>query len=295
MKAGWIVMTSAALFALSCAEEPESVASDEEEILQLVAASPETVMGDLEGQGPAGGRDSILPEAWWRSLSAEGSWDLVFENDPAVGVCTLSVSRTLTGSLHIDVVHDGVLDPGTKPFTHLRQRRVIVERQGESSDPYAGWVLTHVTPAVHSLAEGTQEVFVASMALYSGEDLLWECTDPDAFYAVDGGLPVLEPGTLVRLEAEVVHAGPVYEPPLLVYAHGPCPTWPRHWMNDEGLYGDLVAGDGVYSYEWYAEESSQYWYVAVDVIDADTMLDQVEDDYDAGAWSMVARKEQGGT
>jgi len=48
--------------------------------------------------------------------------------------------------------------------------------------------------------------------------------------------------------------------------------------------------DGVFSYEWYVEESSEHWYVAVDVIDADTMLDQVEDDYDAGGWSIVALK-----
>jgi hypothetical protein len=281
------------VLALSCAQDPEDSATDEEEILQLIAQSSESSMGSLDGQGLSGGsKDSVYPEGWWRTLSSDGAWELVFENDPATGICTVTVNRSLNGVLNIDVVHDGERDPGATPFTHLRQRRVIVARQGESGDPYSGWVLTHITPAVYSLGSSIpQEVFVASMAVYAGDDMLWECTDPETFYPVDGGLPVLEPGTLIRLEAEVIHTNPVYTPPLVVYAHGPCPVWPRHWMNDAGLYGDRAAGDGIYSYEWYAEESSEHWYIAVDVLDSDTMIDQDEDDYDAGAWGIFALKE----
>lgn len=276
----------------SCVEDPETTLSDQENILQLIAQSGAMDMGGMDGQGPSGqDRDIAWPEYWWRTRDSEGAWDLVCGNDPATGICTVTVNRSLDGTLNIDVVHDGILDPGTKPFTHLRQRQVIVERTGESSAPYGGWVLTHITPALHSLEQGeVQEVFVSSMKVCSGDDVIWECNDPGTFYPVDGGLPVLQPGSLVRLEAEVVHTAPVFEPPLLVYAHGPCPVWPRHWMNDDGLYGDRTAGDGVFSYEWYAEETSEHWYVAVDVIDADTMLDQVEDDYDAGGWSIVALK-----
>ena len=69
--------------------------------------------------------------------------------------------------------------------------------------------------------------------------------------------------------------------------HGPCPLWPRHILYDDGNYGDQTAGDGVYSYEWYAEDTIDgHWGISADVIDADTFADQTEDDYDSHAWGM---------
>ena len=59
-------------------------------------------------------------------------------------------------------------------------------------------------------------------------------------------------------------------------------------MYDNGEFGDQTADDGVYTYEWYAEDTQYHhrWGIAADVIDADTMEDSVEEDYDSGAWGM---------
>jgi len=203
------------------------------------------------------------------------------------------VRHQLAAEFNIDLSDDGVINPAQKPISDQRTRRLIVERTGSQSDPYGGWELTHITPAQFSLDSGLeQEVYVSSMAVYSGDQLLWECSDPETFYSVEDGLPVLEPGTSVRLEAQVLHTAPLYEPACFVFAHGPCPVWPRHWMNDSGLWGDRVAGDGIYSYEWYVEASSDHWFVAVDVIDAETMNDETQDDYDSGAWGIMALRSQ---
>jgi hypothetical protein len=289
---GKLVVAAAimALTATGCVQDPEIVLSDTDHIEDLLGGSSLVAMTPLEGRGErGGGREAEFPEHWWRSLTSEEPMEFLLENDPAAGICTVTVTRTLEAVFNIDVTHDGVLNPGVKPVSDIRCRRVILRRTGEETDPYGGWEVTHITPAVFSLNSGLQQqVFVQSMALYSGDELLWECGSPDTFYSVEDGLPVLEPGTLVRIEAEVLHTDPVYEPPYYVYVHGPCPVWPRHWMNDEGLWGDLAAGDGVFSYEWYVEGTSDHWFVAVDVLDADTMLDQEEDDYDSGAWGILA-------
>ncbi len=281
-----------ALLSMGCVEDPPLEVSDEANIQQLVASSGIVRMQPLDGQGGDEGKSVEMPEFWFREIISESSMELIFENDPAIGTCTLTVIRPIYAQLNIDVIHDGEFEPGTKSIVDVRTRRLIVERRNEGTAPHGGWVLTHITPAEYALdSDIPQEVFVQSMALYSGDELIWECSSSDTFYSVEDGLPVLVPGTLVRLESEVLHANPQMEPDCFVFAHGPCPTWPRHFMNDDGLFGDITPGDGIFTYEWYVEGTSDRWFIAVDVIDADTMADQVEEDYDSGAWGIFALKE----
>ncbi len=267
--------------------------SDSDHIHNLLSSNGTVEMRPLDSQGEDGdGKDGSHPEFWYRHLSNEEvSFDVILENDPSTGICTVTVVRNLYADFYIDVVHDGEFNPGIKPISDIRTRRAIVERYDDVS-VHGGWVLTHITPAEYSLnSDIPQEVFIQSMKIYKGDDLTWECDSPDTFYDVETGLPVIESGELIRLEVEVLHTNPQYDPEFYLYAHGPCPSWPRHFMNDEGLWGDRVEGDGIYSYEWYAEASSEHWFIAADIIDADTMLDQEEDDYDSGAWGMIALKE----
>ncbi len=276
-----------------CVQEPSGELSDSENIQNLISTNDYVTMSPLEGQGESGGdgKDDEFPEHWWRELNNEGAFEFIVENDPAAGICTVTVIRNLNADFNIDLTHDGIINPGIKPISDIRTRRLIVERTGDNTAPHGGWELTHITPAEYSLNSGIpQEVFIQSMRIYEGDELTWECESPDTFYSIEDGLPVLEDGTLVRLEVEVLHTNPQYEPAYYVYAHGPCPVWPRHWMNDAGLWGDRVADDGVYSYEWYIEGSSEHWFIAADIIDADTMLDEEEDDYDSGAWGIRALK-----
>lgn len=275
-----------------CIQEPADELSDSENIQNLLSGNSYVRMSPLDGQGESGGgKGNEFPEHWWRELNTEGSYELIMENDPEIGICTVTVIRNLNADFNIDLSHDGIVNPGIKPINDIRTRRLIVERTGDEIAPHGGWVLTHVTPAEFSLNSGiTQEVFIQSVKIYEGDDLTWKCDSQDTFYSIEDGLPVLEPGTLIRLEVEVLHTNPQYTPAYYVFAHGPCPTWPRHWMNDEGLWGDRTAGDGVYSYEWYVEESSEHWFIAADIIDADTMLDEEEEDYDSGAWGILALK-----
>lgn len=286
MKKAILAASAALAVALAgCGQDPEP--TDEDYIIALVGASPYTQDGSLNGQGGSGQDDVGLPEAWWRELTGVGQPTVLFENDPVTGVCTLTVQRPLIAELNIDVVWDGQLAPGTKDIEAVRTRRVVVVKTGDTSAPYGGWAVSAVTPAEFTLSSGIeQEVFVQSMALYAEDSLVWECDSPDEFFQIPGGLPSVEFGSLCRLEVTVLHSNPVETPPYFVYVHGPLPTWQRHLMYDNGTMGDLVADDGVYTYEWYAEDTIEPRVIAADVIDADTFADQTEQDYDSGAWSM---------
>lgn len=286
-----IAVSSGVLILIAgCAQDPQL--TDEDHIYQLLSSSNLVKMGALEGQGEdMDGKDSTgvdLPEAWWRELTDEGYFQVLITGTTEAGICTVTITHNLYADLYIDVVHDLVIDPGVKTIEDLRVRRVIVERTGDpSSASHGGWTVQSITPAEFSLLNsGDQEVFIESMKLYRGEELLLDCTSPDQFIDIED-LPALSEGELVKLEVTVLHTNPQYEPAYFVYVHGPCPIWPRHLMYDDGNFGDVTAGDGIYTYEWYVEDSFIYfhkWRIAADIIDADTMADQVEEDYDSGAW-----------
>ena len=292
MKRRTLIAVSSVVLILiaSCAQDPEI--TDEDHIYQLLSSSNLVKMGALEGQDDGlDGKDSTgvdLPEIWWRELTNEGDFQIVIAGTPEAGICTVTVTHNLYANFYIDVVHDLVIDPGMKTIEALRLRRVIVERTGNpSATPHGGWTIQSITPAEFSLLNSAdQEVFIESMKLYRGAELLLDCTSPDQFFDIED-LPELSEGELVKLEVTVLHTNPQYEPPYFVFVHGPCPTWPRHLMYDDGNFGDATAGDGIYTYEWYVEDSFIYyhkWRIAADIIDADTMADQVEEDYDSGAW-----------
>lgn len=276
------------LIAGGCVQEPEM--TDQDHIYSLLSSSSVVAMGALDGQGQdGGGKDVGLPEAWWREIAGEGSFSVFLENDPAAGVCTVTVTRNLDAVFNIDVIHDGILDPGEKTIEDYRSRRAILERIGDASAPHGGWELIALTPATYGLRnESQQEVFIVDMKLYRDGELIWECNNPEQFYSVDTEIPVISEGDFLRFEAEAIHTSPSFEPEFFIFVHGPCPTWPRHLLYDNGEYGDQTADDGVYTYEWYAEDTQFHhrWGIAADVIDADTMEDSEEEDYDSGAWGM---------
>ena len=282
-----IIAAATILLLASCGTDPEL--SDADYVLELVAESEYAGMDPLTSRGGGGKVGSPQPEGWYREKTGEGDREITLWNDPSTGVCTLTVQRTLQGTLNIDVIHDGEWNPGEKSISDIRTRHMILERSGGSTDPHGGWQVRAITVGEHALASGapaSQEVEVESMRLYRNGEQIWYADDREAFFDVNTALPEVQEGDLLRLEAELSHLNPVEDPPFLAYVHGPCPVWQRHPMNDDGLYGDRVAGDGIHSYEWYAENVERNHFVAADVLDMDTMDDQTEENYDSSAWGI---------
>ena len=289
MKKQIIVSAAAAMvIAAGCVESPDI--TDSEWISELVASSELSSTSNLDGSGDPGessksAEEVSVPEFWYRRLLNEPYPEIILENDPAAGVCTVTVIHNLTAEFVIDTEWNGVFEPGTKAISDTRYVRLILEKM-EDETSHGGWKIVSATPAEHMLTEGDQEVFISSMSLYKNGEMIWQCNDPGTFYQVDSELPELLEGDFVRMETTVEHLNPLYDPPFFVIAHGPLSGHSRHLMYDNGLYGDEVAKDGIYSYEWYVEYTGEHQRIAVDVIDADTFADQTEEDYDSGAWGI---------
>jgi hypothetical protein len=133
------------VLAAGCVQEPSAELTDSENIQSLLSGNSYVRMTPLEGQGESGdgGKDNGLPEHWWRELSSEGSFEVILENDPEMGICTVTVIRNLSANFNIDVTHDGVLNPGIKSISDIRTRRHIVENTGLSTDPHGGCFLQY--------------------------------------------------------------------------------------------------------------------------------------------------------
>lgn len=275
------------ILAAGCTQSPEL--TDQDWITELVSGSEIAQTSNLNGTGDPvdskSGGEVDVPEYWFRQITSEPAPEIILENDPAAGVCTVTVIHQVLAELVIDTVHDGVYQPGSKEIEDTRFLRLVVVKD-ENEDINGGWRIASVTPAEHILTGEGQDVFISSMSIYKDDQLIWECTDPGDFYDVNTGLPQLLEGDLVRMEVTVNHLDPEYDPAYFVIAHGPLSVHNRHLMFDNGLFGDLTAGDGIYSYQWYVEYTGLHQRIAADVIDADTFADQTEDDYDAGAWGI---------
>ena len=224
-----------------------------------------------------------LPRFWWRGdLERLGrTVDIHIEN----GVADVKVVHDIAGTFFIADEVDGVLILWGKPFED------IVTRYAQFTRSSWGWRLTAISPVEFALAESEQQTaFIDSVRAYSGDELVWEATDPATLFTVKEGLPVFTHGEEVRVEATVINtADNGWDPPQFVFLHRPGPSISgrrtRDRMFDDGTNGDLVAGDGVYTRIYTIGPCRGRHFAAVDVIDAATFM-VFEAPYDSGAWGM---------
>jgi hypothetical protein len=224
-----------------------------------------------------------LPRFWWRGdLERLGrEIDIHIEN----GIADVKVSHDIAGTFFIaDEVGDVMVLWG-KPFEDL------VTRYARFTKEPWGWVLSAISPVEFALAEGEEQtVFIEAFRAYSGDELVWEATEPSSLYTVTSGLPIFTHGAEIRVEATVSNTSESgWEPSRYVFLHRPGPyitgRRTRNIMFDDGTNGDLVADDGIYTRIYTIGPCRGRHFAAVDVIDAATFM-ELEAPYNSGAWGM---------
>ena len=224
-----------------------------------------------------------LPRFWWRGdLERLGrEIDIHIEN----GIADVKVSHDIAGTFFIaDEVGD-VLVLWGKPFEDL------VTRYARFTKEPRGWKLSAISPVEFALAKGEEQtVFIEAFKAYSGDELIWEATEPASLYTVTSGLPIFTSGDEIRVEATVSNTSESeWEPSQFVFLHRPGPhitgRRTRDIMFDDGTNGDLVAGDGIYTRMYTIGPCRGRHFAAVDVIDAATFM-KLEAPYNSGAWGM---------
>jgi hypothetical protein len=224
-----------------------------------------------------------LPRFWWRGdLERLGrEIDIHIEDN----VARVTVVHDVAGTFYIADTTGDALYLWGKPFEDM------VTRHAEFLKTAKGWILTAISPVQFTLAESNiQTVAIEAVRAFSGDELVWEATDPSTLYTVTEGLPIFTHGDEIRVEATVSNSsGAGWEPDSFVFLHRPGPHISgrrnRDLMFDDGTNGDMVAGDGVFTRVYTVGPCRGRHFAAVDVIDSATFM-EIEAPYNSVAWGM---------
>jgi len=271
------VVESDAFFIDSVTETDE----DEDEAAQAQAEAYEGQVSLASLSSEPGTAE--LPRFWWRGDLERLGRDINIHIEG--GIADVKVSHDIAGTFFIaDEVGDVMVLWG-KPFEDL------VTRYAQFTKKTWGWKLTAISPVEFALADGNmQTVFIDALRAYSGDELVWEATEPSTLYSVTEGLPTFTHGDEIRVETTVRNTSVSgWEPSQFVFLHRPGPhitgRRTRDIMFDDGTNGDLVAGDGTYTRLYTIGPCRGRHFAAVDVIDAATFM-ELDASYNSGAWGM---------
>jgi hypothetical protein len=271
------------LAALSCSSST-GPSDDEEDVRNLVNDKYKAYFDDGSaygggkpgGDGLAGGllardAEATLPLAWWRTLTYAERTIYITLEAPYTTAGVL-VEDELRGLMYIDRSDNKVLDPGSKPFEVMRKRHATFER-ATTDEP---WELKALSPAVYSLKEkGRQTVTITSVRLMTagGYDR--------TFTNMQEPIPLAELPRVAEDEkvSYVVKAKNTsaegWVPKSFGFLHH---DWLRYNMADKGNQTyegrfDVTAQPGIR-------------HSGVSVLDAGTLQNESEDDYNADGWSL---------
>jgi hypothetical protein len=139
-----------------------------------------------------------LPRFWWRGdLERLGrEIDIHIEDN----VARVTVVHDVAGTFYIADTTGDALYLWGKPFEDM------VTRHAEFLKTAKGWILTAISPVQFTLAESNiQTVAIEAVRAFSGDELVWEATDPSTLYTVTGG----ETGTSCSMTGPTVTWSPV--------------------------------------------------------------------------------------
>lgn len=203
---------------------------------------------------------------------------------------SVKVTDKVSGNIYVDNTPDTILNPWHKPFNDT------ITRYAEFVKVLPGhWNLTKISPVDVDLTDSTkQTVEIQKVTASVNGATVWEAASSSTLYAVPNGLPTFKPNDVVLVEAQVSNskATSACNPPTYVFLHRPgllCPFGRcRDIMFDDGTNGDKAAGDGVFSRTYSIGHHIGYHFAAVDVIDAETYMNDTTD-YNSTAWGMPYR------
>jgi hypothetical protein len=258
--------------------------SDDEDVRNLINDKYKAYFddGSAYGGGKPGGEDlaagpanrdaeATLPIFWWRSLTYAKRTVYVTVEAPYTTAGVI-VEDDLKGIMYVDRSDNKILDPGSKPFAVVRTRHATFER-ATTDEP---WELTAISPAVYAVAEqGRQTVTITSVRLVTAGGYDRTFTDMEEQLPL-AELPRVAHGEKVSVTVKAGNASSeAWVPKSFGFLHH---EWQRFNMADKGNR----TYEGAYNIT--AEPGIRHG--GVSVIDAGTLQNEAEDDYNADGWSL---------
>lgn len=221
---------------------------------------------------------------------------------PDSGRALVKVTVHFNGWFYVDRTDDGIRNPGRKPLRDMVTRYALFRKiwfhpDSTSADSLFGWRLLAISPSRFSMTDPTrQTVNITSVTLSDANHTL-TITEPGVLLKLrpgaDPAIPFFRSGQTVKVEARVTNTDAGFLPSEFVYLHVPtvARAFPgprdraRIRMWDNGQNGDATAGDGVYTVIWTVRDWGVH-HAAVDIINARTLQDETDDDYNSTAWGI---------
>jgi hypothetical protein len=227
-----------------------------------------------DGLVPGGGSrdaEATLPVFWWRSLTYAQRTIYVTIEAPYTTAGVI-VEDELKGVMYVDRTDNKILDPGSKPFHVMRTRHATFER-ATTDEP---WELTAISPAVYAVAEeGRQTVTITGVRVVTenGYDRTFE--DMEEKIPL-GELPRVSHGEKISVTVKAENtSNEGWVPRSFGFLHH---DWRRYDMADKG--------NRTYEGEYNITAEPGVRHNGVSVIDAGTLQNEAEDDYNADGWSL---------
>ena len=320
MKRRWSIAAVAALgliaaLTLSCDKNPTQAvdrSADEAAIRAILSADVDVFhelgLDDGGAQAPAydatglpKASDYIEPVRFGR----RGKYTLESLNIDFFGVpgepdtlAIATITKTFTGTFVVvardtDSTTPEVFKVYEKPVRTTVVRKAKLRRVGYTDSPQRNWRLVAVTMSESVSEQAT--INVASLTIEAPGQEPIVVSDPLEYWMErQQGLPSFAHGDTVKVFVALTNSNRYPpEPGTTVLVHFGVDRWlqrARRPLNDQGLYPDAVAGDGVFSGFWVVKHGQGLRHAVVDVIDNGTIYDDAAP-YNSVCWGMVYGRE----
>ncbi len=256
-------LTTLMLFAYGCADQEDSVPADVAEIQDLIKEDADGLYGiDMAAEEDSSDfsgamektADDINTRAFWRRVQLRRTELDVTKIGEDTAVATLTFRMRGHLVIRARVGDTGVFAKYFKPLDHSFQRKIRFVRNVVDSTTY--WRKDGITPAYGISDNGTLSLNGPVVMTINRHDTIHTVTmtDPANHYFRFSNLPKWGPDDLIKIEVPVANSNTDDSPfgsahrgrfgNVLSRRHTP--------FHDDGLNGDSVSGDGIYTAQWTA-------------------------------------------
>ncbi|MBX7150201.1 hypothetical protein K1X84_01075 [bacterium] len=273
-----MLLLGLSLYGISCSDNNDSLTVDEASIQEEIETDADEIYGvDIMNEEDPSNFATIASgsETLAKSLSAI---------EPVAYGRRLRHARIVRDRLDVQVSDDGMTATATiryllrgqfvirtrdtnnnvrgfyfKPLVHKMERKIRFVRNPDTT-AVQRWIRDGITPA-YGISDGGTLSLTGNINIYvthDGNTETYTIGDPlNYFFTDQTSLPTVQPGDQVRIEIAIANSNTDDAPYGIVHrgrnkAHlGRA----KNIFNDEGVDGDAVSGDGVYTVEWTVENN----------------------------------------
>lgn len=256
-------LTTLALFAYGCADQEDSVPADVAEIQDVINDDTDGLFGIKMAEEEdssdvptemAKTTGEINTKAFWRRVNVRRTGLNVVKigEDTAIATITFRMRGFLIIRARDNQNH--IISPDPKPIDHSFQRKVRFAKNTIDSTTF--WHRDGITPAYGVSANGTLSLTNPIVISINRNDTLHTITisDPTTHFFKFSNLPKWGPGDIIKIEVPIANSNASDLPVGFAHRgrHNNILSRQRAPFHDDGLNGDAVASDGIYTAQWTA-------------------------------------------